>query len=156
MGRSILLKDKKGRILGYVIYDGQYGRVKITGASGACLLILLDEHGRRMMYPVRDDGMEECFACDHEPLYAAVLNESGKFLLSDGQREIREEWMERASVQLFGCDDEARSGRDEDDEDMEEREERKEKEERPTPERRWPPPPCMQNAVYEDGRWQTI
>ena len=167
MANSLLLRDSAGITAGYVQRSAETVRCRLTvPASAQCgRLVLVFEDGRTAELDLRMQGDEQAWTVAPGRLTGAWVAAEGRLLLASdaaarsmGERRLTAE-RPRAHPPVEPSQEEETKpcGSDEAEEACAEPDGGgkvgAQRPGRPLPERRWPPPPCLSRAMYEDGVW---
>ena len=157
MGRSVVLKDMKGRPQGYLR----------EAETGVFCRAALDEPAKLLI--AFDDGTQETCALDsgrNEQMLAirgrcfrsgCVFRDSEPILMTnDAARQMLQVWLARVCREKKADVEDKNLQADEKVENCKMPAESKENSIQPNvfPARRWPPPPCWDTALYIRGRWE--
>lgn len=171
MNNSFLLKDKSGRASGYLMQCGKQIRLRTDVCRGEDKkIILYAANGESESKLISDSGEEVSWESRIEKLKgAAVVTLKDEILLSTGKQidEICSKESTKVLIQKRRNEriyETQKSSKKEVDQSEKEAAQIKETAEFPQkenknrakvwPDRRWPPPPCMTDAQYTDGKWR--
>lgn len=167
MGKSFILKDRAGSAAGYLTEGLGVMRLRVCGAKAGMQAIILyaDQTIRRV--DAAPDGQEKEWTHDgKEPAGAAIISAEGEIVADSGARA-------RAAYDAYRRKDGGAKMNLRREETAQPPDSAAEKKAVPDlrttgrpaqsavmppeteslPERRWPPPPCWESAVYQQGRW---
>lgn len=167
MANSLLLRDSAGITAGYVQRSAETVRCRLTVPASAQRgrLVLVFEDGRTAGLDLRMQGDEQAWTVAPGRLTGAWVAAEGRLLLASdaaarsmGERRLAAE-RPRAHPPVGPSQEEETKpcGSDEAEEACAEPDGGgkvgAQRLERSLSERRWPPPPCLSRAMYEDGVW---
>jgi len=159
MRNSFLMKDQLGHMSGYLMQCEDLLKCKVNAQfSGKLALAVFFGDCVSPRHFDFTCGRENEFNGCGETVSGAVLTEDGEAALWTGER-ARLRWEALRLEMSCKCKDSIKPA-------MQERKEKRERTERieyPShkaehtsglPERGWPPPPCVMNAIYQNGKWK--
>lgn len=180
MGGSFVLRDRGGRPAGYVMQGMGVVRCRAGALAQPGQLVLL-RAGETECRPMPADGQEQVWPDRGGALMGAYIASDGALLLDTG--EAARQAFERArcrtpdaktmltsmtaQAEMGTADQPKETARPSQERAQESKEASVTSKEaavtskeampqrRSLPQRRWPPPPCWQEARYIDGQWQT-
>ena len=149
MGKSYVLKEKNGNVCGFIMQTGRCLSFRITALPTKPLLLTIVYAGEEYISIAIEDSDEHQQNTDRSELVGAYAMSDGKLLMDTGEEALnayytRENSLERTTrmntsdawdrhVATYSSDS------------------------RPTvafaKERRWPPPPCVLQPRFQNGRW---
>lgn len=160
MGGSFVLKDASGRAAGYVMQGTDAVRCRIGDAQGQLEARLYFADGsceRLALEPQKEQRFDET----RRRLTGAAVAADGTLFADTGaaaraaferertQRQAAQRRQEHAARKIQSVP----SAQPEEPQ-AAQRESRQTQTAFGLPQRRWPPPPCMPQAAYRDGRWE--
>ena len=160
MGGSFVLKDASGRAVGYVMQGTDAVRCRVGSAQGELNIHLFFDDGSceaRVLEPQK----EQRFDGTKRRLTGAAVSADTMLLADTGEAAraaFERERMQQQAAQR-GQDHPVRRPQSAPPDRTEEartapREIRQTQTAYSLPQRRWPPPPCMPQAIYRNGRWE--
>ena len=157
MSKYAVLKDLSGRIAGYVRADETAVFCRIQLGFPAKLAAVFSD-GTQADYALSESAGEQCISCDGKNMLGCyVFKEDELLLVSD--ETMRGVFVRRAlSCRNSEAENriQGRVSENKEHETVESAAEAKENHENEFPQRRWPKPPCWDEAIYRQGRWQEI
>ena len=169
MAKSLLLRDREGRMCGYLQLNQNVLRCRITvwevhaktNAHTEAELIVYKASGDEERFPVEACGCEQCFPASVQSLSGAVIVQRGNLRLFTDEKSAQR--YERAQRQKPKETQETKITMPQEEKGMQEEgkaalsaappADEPARQEFSWPQRRWPPPVCMPSAVYLQGRW---
>lgn len=156
VGKSVILKDRDHRLMGYVrTVDG--GVVCRAQLDASAELAILFSDGTQNTFAL--DGMrEQQFSCEGKQLRGCYVFRGDVLLFASDETMHREfdrhvRFVQKKEEACAGQMDDLQK-QEECPEDRQEEKLEREKKDSSLPQRRWPPPPCWETACYGDGCWQ--
>lgn len=161
MAASLILKDKGRKTMGYVmrIADEIVCKLVENREEEAMLTILLDD-GTRAEFPVPADGREHRFSVRQQGLSGAYAARRGVLFAAtdeaarDAFYNARHTEEKKSKKSETLCKKEGDSAVNHIEEFAAKKEIGVAAASPCFPQRRWPPPPCQQDARYVDGSWR--
>lgn len=164
MAKTFVMKDDQGRIGGYLIQNDDCVFCGLCHALEGTKLFIMDECGEESRYELMGKK-EQTFRFSGKAIVCAYVCRGNELLMDTGERaksyrESRK--MERISLEIKRENGNAITKiKTEDTEAKKTEIETAARQiepwdtcsKTPFPERRWPPPVVMDDAVYLDGRW---
>lgn len=148
MTRSFLLKDNGRRVEGYLQVRSDEIRCRVESELSA-VLILLGMKERKWRFELQAGGREQCFpAVQGEISGAVVMQEGAVWLATDDIARCR---FSKHAVEPERKKEEEAECRKETAEPSKPADEMQKS--AAWPQRRWPPPPCCPQAMYQRGLW---
>lgn len=160
MGKSFVFKTPGGRLVGFLQQNQGMIRCKAEAEAGT-VLTLIDETGGLRTHTLNGDGVEQAWTDEGGTLVGAYALSEERLLFDSGAKA------HQAALTALTRREKQKNAVSKPDSDREPRRVgstapppsalRQEKyadgAAREWPQRRWPPPPCWQQAQYQQGKW---
>ena len=152
---SFLLKDKDGRVRGYLLRTGEEICCRLSVTYRDAELFVYEQQNGVCFHLTASDG-EQRFLYRNVEIRCAVV-------FSLGQMVLASDWVYADALPQTGAAEKKEKEKEEEKEKkqsslvLSENKPLKGEEEQPPrlwPQRRWPPPPCLMGARYHGGQWR--
>lgn len=163
MARGFLLKDKDGRVGGYLQIQHQTLRCRLTQANekeSQDELILFSNDRQAMRLRLAFERAEQCFqnlSSEEQEISGAVVVRNGQVHLHTDECTARayerSQKKQRSAESTHGRIENTRISEKTDTDGCHSQRVIPVQIKDEWPQRRWPPPACMPDAVYIQGRW---
>ena len=159
MGKSFILKDRSGTVVGYFQQGIHTARCRLSGAEEGMEIILFYAGGKQKSRRIEAAGKEMEWEEAGGVIDGVAIVRNGLLAAaSSPQVRFRFEQMHSTAQTNEKKNDPVGTTDGKPHESLESEEENKSKKKKPAeknmmPERRWPRPPCWQEAVYRHGMW---
>lgn len=153
--KCLILKDPRGCLGGYFLQEESKLVFKSRqGKLDGCQMVCVDDSGRRHTLTVKDEWDEIPFLEPDTQIEAVYALKGNELIWVSGEAAKRAYEADQAAHREKADADARQAMEDAPADSLPERETA----ENPTQaisQMRWPPPPCMPGARYEQGRWRT-
>lgn len=154
MGKSMVLKDLSGHAAGYVRVSDREALCGVRLNGDAQLALVLAD-GSSQVFDLQTGAAEQRFSCERKAFTGYYVFRGKELLLISGENMrdafARDQLLRRkeASSTAARTEDVRKPAQQEI-----EAEAPKLRRQPDFPQRRWPPPPCWDEAQYIEGSWQ--
>lgn len=169
MGKSFILKDRMGMTAGYIFMGLGELRCRVSGAKAGMEAVLMDANGGCDSREMDATADEQIWEVPGRELGGAAIILNGEIIADTGvqarssvrqmlesrkkrEKEEKAQNERTETKQEISSDEENKRGQAADSRETEGGR-TKETAACDLPQRRWPRPPCMQSAVYCEGKW---
>lgn len=153
--KCLILKDSQGCLVGYFLQEESKLVFKSRkGKMDGCQMVCVDDSGRRHILTLKDEWGEIPFLEPDVQIEAAYGLKGNELIWASGEAAKRAYEADQAARREQANADVRQTMADAPTDSLPERE-AAENPLQAFSQMRWPPPPCMPGARYEQGRWRT-